>query len=220
MKKSLTATWILLQILSLFDNPTYAGLVVEGSFETPALSVNAFSYNPGGSQWAFAGNSGLTHETSAFFGPSAPDGNQYAFLQSSSTDVSDFGTFSQQIVLGTSGTFTLSYLDAGRNVSTFGGNVTYDILLDSTIIVDDETTTTGQPFTLKTHPFVASAGSYTLSFKMDSAQPLGDNTAFFDQVSVVTEVPEPNAFLLVGSLFTAFGCTRRHYFWRDRTTLP
>src|SRR5204863_1261327 len=134
----------------------------------------------------FFNNAGIINAPGAgFFGPPAPDGNQYAFLQSADTS----GAFSQSIVLSLSGTYELSFLVAGRSDNGEGaaGDLAYHVLLDSTVIAIDATTT-GQPFTVRTFDFVAGAGTHTLTF-----EPLSngaDNTAFFDAVSIQA-VPEP-----------------------------
>jgi len=122
----------------------------------------------------------------------APDGNQYAFLQTATNP----GAFSQTITFTLSGTYRLSYLVAGRADNGEGatGALSYQVLFDS-LVIGSDATTTSQPFTLRSFDFVASAGSHTLTFEAmpDSA----DNTAFFDVVSIQT-VPEPtvSVFLL------------------------
>ena len=174
-----------------------AQTVSNGSFELPGLPLNSFSYDPTGAIWLFTANSGIINAPGAgFFGPPAPDGNQYAFLQSADTS----GAFSLSIVLSLPGTYELSFLVAGRTDNGQGaaGDLAYQVLLDSTVIGSDATTT-GQPFTVQTFDFVASAGSHTLTFE---AMPDGaDNTAFFDAVSIQA-VPEPTVnVLLVSSVF-------------------
>jgi hypothetical protein len=168
--------------------------VVNGSFETPALSPNSFLYGPNGATWIFTANSGIIKAPGdGFFGPSAPDGSQYAFLQSATAP----GAFSETINFSLSGTYLLSYLVAGRSDNGAGaaGDLSYEILLGSTVIAMDATTT-GQPFTSKMFQFTTTAGDHTLTFEVapDSA---GDNTAFFDSVALV-QVPEPESvfFLL------------------------
>jgi len=173
--------------------------VANGSFETPVLSSNSFLYDPGGATWTFLGDSGIINAPGGgFFGPSAPDGNQYAFLQSADNS----GTFSQSIVFSLPGTYRLSYLVAGRSDNGAGatGNLAYQVLLDSTVIANDATTT-GQPFTIRSFDFVASSGSHILTFE---AVPNGaDNTAFFDLVAI-QPVPEPTVGVLLLSSFSGF----------------
>ena len=183
-----------------------AQIVANGSFETPDIPSNTFQYNPSGTTWVLAGSSGtIDAPGGAFFGPPAPDGSQYAFLQ---FDPTNAGVFSQTITLSLDGTYQLSYMVAGRpsNGSGAGGNLPYQILLDSTIIGSD-TTTTGQPFTNRLFDFVATSGSYTLTFETATGA-AGDNTAFFDTVAV-QPVPEPGTAVLFLSGLIAIAATRR-----------
>jgi hypothetical protein len=173
--------------------------IANGSFETPVLSSNSFLYDPGGATWTFLGDSGIINAPGAgFFGPLAPDGNQYAFLQSADNP----GAFSQSIVFSLPGTYQLSYLVAGRSDNGTGatGNLAYEVLLDSVVIANDATTT-GQPFTIRSFDFVVSSGSHTLTFE---AVPNGaDNTAFFDLVAI-QPVPEPAVGVLLLSSLSGF----------------
>src|SRR2546423_1802012 len=170
--------------------------VVNGGFEAPVLSSNSFLYDPSGATWTFLNNAGIINAPGAgFFGPSAPDGNQYAFLQSADNP----GAFSQSIVFSLSGTYQLSYLVAGRSDNGEGaaGDLAYEVLLDSTVIANDATIT-GQPFTIRSFDFVASAGSHMLTF--ESVANGLDNTAFFDSIAIQS-VPEPAvSVLLLSSL--------------------
>ena len=123
--------------------------------------------------------------------PPAPDGSQYAFLQSATAP----GAFSQTINFTLSGTYLLSYLVAGRSDNGAGaaGDLSYQILLDSTVIAIDATTT-GQSFTTRVFQFTATAGDHTLTFEV-SPDSTGDNTAFFDAVAI--QVPEPRTDVLL-----------------------
>ena len=183
--------------------------VANGSFETPLLSSNSFLYDPAGATWTFLNNAGTISAPGAgFFGPPAPDGNQYAFLQSAG----NAGAFSQSIVFSLSGTYQLSYLVAGRadNGQGAAGNLSYEVLLDSTVIANDATTT-GQPFTIRSFDFVASSGSRILTFEALSNGV--DNTAFFDLIAI-QPVPEPAVGVLLFSSLSVFllirALKRRH----------
>lgn len=89
----------------------------------------------------------------------------------------------------------LSYLVAGRadNLQGAAGDLSYQILLDSTVIATDATTT-AQPFTARVIQFNAGAGSHMLTFAVSPGAP-GDNTAFFDSIAI--QVPEPTTTLLL-----------------------
>lgn len=167
--------------------------VVNGTFETPALSPNTFLYDPSGATWIFTANAGIINAPGGgFLGPAAPDGSQYGFLQSASTP----GAFSQSINFSLSGTYLLSYLVAGRSDNGEGalGDLSYQILLDSTVIATD-TTTTAQPFTSQMFQFTTTAGDHTVTFEV-APDSTGDNTAFFDGVALA-QVPEPETIFLL-----------------------
>jgi hypothetical protein len=165
--------------------------VTNGSFETPVLAPDSFFYNPSGATWVFTADSGIISAPGAgFFGPAAPDGSQYAFLQSANSP----GAFSQSINFTLAGTYQLSYLVAGRSdAGGPAGDLSYEILLDSTVIATDMTNT-AQPFTARLSQFTTTAGSHTLSFQV-APRSTGDNTAFFDRVAI--QVPEPGTILLL-----------------------
>jgi hypothetical protein len=156
-----TARWRLALVIGIglcALSQTNAQTVSNGSFETPVLPLNSFLYDPTGATWIFTENSGIISAPgSGFFGPPAPDGNQYAFLQSATSP----GAFSETINFTLSGTYLLSYLVAGRPDNGAGatGNLSYEVLLDSTVIAIDATTT-GQPFTAKLFQFTATAGNH------------------------------------------------------------
>ena len=169
------------------------GQTVNGSFEAPALSPNSFSYDPSGATWIFTENAGIINAPGGgFFGPAAPDGSQYAFLQSASAP----GAFSQTINFSLSGTYLLSYLVAGRSDNGEGalGDLSYQILLDSTVIATDATAT-AQPFTSRMFQFTTTAGDHTLTFEV-APNSTGDNTAFFDGATLV-QGPEPETVFLL-----------------------
>ena len=182
-----------LTLLLLFSALLYANgqTVINGSFETPDIPSNTFLYNPTGGTWAFNLNSGIIDAPGGgFFGPAAPDGSQYAFLQSGGA----LSSFSQTINFSLSGTYMLSYLVAGRPGNGGGafGDLSYQILLDSTVIATDATIT-AQPFTNRNVQFAATAGDHTLTFAVSPGS-TGDNTAFFDRIAI--QVPEPGTIFL------------------------
>ena len=181
--------------------------VPDPSFETPAIAFNSFVYNPAGAPWIFSGTSGIINAPgSGFNGPTAPDGNQYAFLQ---TGVGGHapGAFSQTITFTLAGTYQLTYSVAGRPPDGFGafGDVTYDVRLDSTIIGTDSTKSS-QPFTAHLFTFVTSAGDHTLTFEASPNN--ADNTAFIDGVSIVA-VPEPTSIALLAMTGAGLAAARR-----------
>ncbi len=72
-------------------------------FELPALATGAYQYNPNGSPWTFSGDAGVANNNSAFTtgNPSAPQGNQVAFLQIT-------GSASQSVTFA-GGTYSISF---------------------------------------------------------------------------------------------------------------
>jgi hypothetical protein len=190
---------------------SFGQTVANSSFETPALSSDSFVYDPSGATWTFLNNAGIINAPGGgFFGPSAPDGSQYAFLQSATNP----GAFSETITFTLSGTYRLSYFVAGRSNNGEGaaGDLSYQALFDS-LVIGSDSTTTSQPFTLQSFDFVASSGIHTVTFE---AMPDGaDNTAFFDLVSI-QPVPEPTVNVLLlssvsGFLFVRVARRRRQY---------
>lgn len=186
----------------LFAITARAQIITNGSFETPDIPSNSEQYVPGATfgNWTFFGNNGgFIDAPSAFGAPTPPDGTQLAFLQSSNV-IAIFTSMSQMISLPQTGLYTLSFFDAGRPT---GGNAGYNVLLDNVVFYSDATTN-GQPFTLETVLFVATAGTHTLTFRLtQSTGP--DNTAFFDQVQIV---PEPSAVALLVLCLGGFLVTR------------
>jgi len=179
--------------------------VADGSFETPAMLPGSFVYNPGGSPWTFAGNSGITAPVSAFTFLPPPSGNQVAFLQSD-TNPANFGSISQSIFLPFTGPYTLSYLDAGRHFGgNFAGNMAYEVWLGSSLLAN-MATVTNQPFTPQSIPFTATTGFHTLEFRVSASQPVGDNTAFFDSVTIV---PAPGSIALLAAASGLVALRRR-----------
>src|ERR1700709_655189 len=58
-----------------------SAILANPSFETPLLSANSFTYNPAGASWNFTSTAGIVNVPSSLNAPTAPDGQQIAFLQ-------------------------------------------------------------------------------------------------------------------------------------------
>jgi len=158
--------------------------VADGSFETPA--VGGFSYDPTGSPWTFTAYTGIQANGSAFTdgNVSAPDGVQTALLQGyNGTN----GTISQPIVF-TAGTYSLSF-DAASRSPWYGGVQSFNVYFDSTLL-GSFTPTSGSFVSYTTSSFAATAGTHTIEFA--GTNPLGDDTAFIDLVSLSAVVPPPS----------------------------
>jgi hypothetical protein len=58
-----------------------SSIILDSSFETPALGTGNAQYTPSGSDWAFTGRSGISNNDPDWTSVPAPDGLQVAFLQ-------------------------------------------------------------------------------------------------------------------------------------------
>jgi WD40-like Beta Propeller Repeat len=175
-------------------NPVSTG-PSDAAFETPALASGTFAAKPAGSAWTFASSAGLAANGSAVTlrNPSAPQGNQVAFVQA-------LGTISQTATFA-AGTYQITFLAAQR-ANSQASFQTFEVLFDDAVvgIFDNLSGTSYTP--LVTAPFTVSAGSHTIGFQGTDYQG-GDNTVLLDQVAV-NPVPlgpsDPNFEMpLVGS---------------------
>src|SRR5262249_50203973 len=91
-------------------------------FEAPSLGAGSYAYNPTGSAWTISASSGLASNGSGFNNPTAPQGNQVAFLQSN-------GSISQSVDLA-AGTYVLAFRAAQRG----GNQQTFQVLVDGAVV--------------------------------------------------------------------------------------
>ena len=141
---------------------------------------SAYRYNPTGSFWTFSSQSGVSGNGSAFTAgnPSAPQGSQVAFLQST-------GSFSQSIANWNAGSYQINFLAAQRGN---GGtpNQTIQVLVDGTSVgIITPTSTSYSAYTTPT--FSVADGSHTITFQGLNSS--GDNTAFLDSIAVAAPAP-------------------------------
>jgi hypothetical protein len=159
----------LVDSVALQQNP-----ILDGGFETPALDSGSFEYEPGGTDWLFAGTAGVAANNSGFTvgNPNAPEGSQVAFLQ-------ETGSISQSLYLDP-GIYLLSFMAAQRS----GNSQQIEVLLDGTQVVGEYAPSGTQYSLIQTGNFtVATAGIHTISLVgLDSAG--GDNTALVDEVAI------------------------------------
>lgn len=195
----------------------HAQIIVNSSFEAPALPTNSFLYNPTGTPWVFTNDSGIINNSTGWQsgGVHAPNGSQVGFIQSPHPAFGQVGSISQTITLPATGVYTLSYFLAGRSgPSGEGGVLPFDVFLDNTLIGSDSSTT-GMTFQMRVMSFGASAGAHT--FLLQGRRPVPDpnvfqdNTAFFDMV-MITPVPEPSSLALASVV--AAGVAHRR--WRRK----
>jgi len=170
------------QLASAPVNPT----VLNSGFETPVIGAGQFQYNPAGATWSFAnsgptvnGGSGISGNASAFTtaNPSAPQGTQVAFIQGTAF-------ISQTVNNWSAGNYAILFQAAQRG----SGNT---VRQDLNILVDGNVVGTCTPSGslyggyYKTNRFTVTQGNHTISFVgVDTAK--GDNTAFIDDVQVVS----------------------------------
>jgi len=151
----------------------------DAGFEAVAVgsgSFGSFAYDPAGSAWAFAGQAGVSGNSSGFTGgnPAAPQGGQVGFLQAA-------GSFSQGIAGWAAGSYQVGFLAAQRGNNGPSAE-------DFQVLIDGVTVSTFRPAgtaysAYSTASFSVAAGTHTVTFKgLDSAG--GDNTAFIDAVAV------------------------------------
>jgi hypothetical protein len=175
-----------------FVSPTGAQIVTNGSFEAPLLSpytIQNFASIPG---WTFYGGGGLCTQAGVTRTPDGLIGSQFAFLHNGSASMR------QTISLPTNGTgtYTLTYLVAGRHDggSSYQGNVTYNVMLDSAVVLlNARTTSSDYPvFSAQTVSFSAAPGNHVLTFTNAPVQLDSDDMEFFDAIQVVNGAPPPN----------------------------
>ena len=161
--------------LSQVVNSTSAGTVavVNGSFESPALSNGGFQYQPTTTGWVFNNQAGIQRNGSAWGASAAPDGLQAAFLQGSGAQMA-------QTINLAAGTYSVSFYAARRAWQGAGQPLQLSI---GGIPVGTPITPISTAFALYTSAtFTVTAGNHTLQFT--TTNPTGDNSSFVDAVSL------------------------------------
>ena len=149
----------------------------DAGFETVSAGAG-FLVDPAGSAWTFSGPSGVAANGSAYTSsnPTAPDGTQVAFLQTT-------GSFTQTVAGWTAGTYLVSFSSAQRGVLQ-ASRQDFEVLIDGKVVNTFAPSSSGY-MTYWTAPFTVTAGAHSITFQgLDSAG--NDNTALIDGVSVVT----------------------------------
>ncbi len=190
-------------ILCIASPLANGALILDGSFEDPTLSPSGYVYAPSGTAWNYLSGSGITYLPSDWdHGRTAPDLNQVAFIQGSTATLSQ--TFS-----ASAGSYTLSFIDAGRpNFGPYGGDTTYQVLVNN-VVIQTLSTTSGQGFSLETFNISLLTGINSLEFRMISVNGAGhngDDSAFIDKVSIVA-VPEAGSVVAGALLLLPFGAS-------------
>ncbi len=186
-----------------FDDVSVAAASAGLSFPYVTLPNYAYPGGPGGlgtvGSWTYVdgasgGGGGLVGYPPVgephFEGPAPLSGNQYAFLQNN-------GSLSQTFNSSGAGLTTISWNDAGRQSGGHGDQI-YQVLLNS-VVIGTFVTIDSQPFTFESVLGTLVAGSNTLTFAGLTTLP-ADQTAFLEDVSVTSAVPELStwAMMLIG----------------------
>jgi hypothetical protein len=162
-----------------------ANLLTNGSFEAPlvasgealAISNNATVFSNG---WTRNWQTGVVNGAVAggfnpVTQPSGYDLSQYAFLQSSTSSVS------QDFTLAAASNVSITWLDAGRPTITAGvdGTTSYSVTAGSLAFTGS--TASDSNFASASLNGVLGAGTYTLTFLNNTP---GDHTMYLDNVVV------------------------------------
>jgi Bacterial Ig-like domain (group 3) len=155
--------------------------LADAGFEGPPQANGKFTYSPAGSAWTFysaglsANGSGFTSGNSA-----APQGAQVAFLQSTGATASQSAYFP-------AGTYDITFSAAQRQ--NFQASFqTIQVEVDGAIV--STITPAGTTYaSYNTASFNVAAGMHTVAFVGLNPKG-GDNTAFIDNVAIVSNGPQ------------------------------
>lgn len=156
-------------------------------FESPAIGVNNFQYNPSGAAWTFSGaspnGSGIVANGSGFSNPNALEGSQAAFVQG-------LGTISQSISGFVPGqTYTITFSAAERS----GWNESWNVKIDNTVIGSYNPGANATSYVDYTATFTATATTHTLSF-VGTDLAANQDAVFIDNVRITSTFPSNSGF--------------------------
>jgi hypothetical protein len=171
------------QIYNMTINPPLTSTAAspnDSGFESPVLGNGQYLYVPADALWTFsqigAYGSGITGNNSGFTqsNPNAPEGNQVAFLQNTSTISQSIGFLA--------GTYNLSFYAAQRGIYQ-DSSQTFQVLIDGNV-VGTFNNVTGTAYTrLSTGNFTVTGSSHTLTFQGTNLNG-GVNAVFLDQAAI------------------------------------
>ena len=200
--------------LSASGSAYAAASLTDGSFEAQGAGVSSFCYfgqNNGGDgacapgAWVGAGAGIQNEANTAWPGTPTDDGSAYGFVQG-------LGIFGQ-FFSATTGTYRLTWQDAGRPGGVAEGNQTYQVLLQADggtpTVLGTFSTVTGQAFTPHSIGDIALASGVNYALAFQGLNPNGgDNTSFIDSVALGA-VPEPATWaMMIGGIGVAGGALR------------
>lgn len=179
--------------------------LVNAGFESQTTTNYTYYTGKSSGGWEFSGQSGIAAESNTGFRLANAEGNQAAFIQSST------GAISQAFDFG-GGFVSVDFLAESR--INFGGNV-LNVFIDDTLLTFGGLAAVMAPTSTSFSAFSSdqlqlAAGRHTLRFVGTSTQ---DRTTFVDRISVngvnQTAVPEPGSVALVGLGLAALAVSRR-----------
>ena len=150
-------------------------VINDAGFESPALAIGAFAYNPAGSPWTFSGTAGVAANGSGFTSgnPSAPQGTQVAVLQR-------LGSFSQTVNF-VAGNYAIRFQAAQR--SNLRSQQTFQVLVDGVVVGTFNSLASTDYVSLTTSTFAVTGGNHTIQFRGTNLFG-GDNAVFIDAITV------------------------------------
>lgn len=188
--------------IAITSASAFAAPIVNGTFDTPAVSAGNFTYLTGTyNSWTYAGESGIATNGSGFNVIGGAGG--VGILQQAGSSISQVFNFTDNIL-------SLTFSAEGRN--GYGAN-SISVLIDGVALVFNGATaflpSSTTAFTTYTSNVIAlAAGNHTLSF-VGNGVGGRDVTSFIDNVSLTTAVPEPVTLGLFGLGLVALGAARR-----------
>ena len=186
---------------ALFSLSSNANLLVNGSFESPDVKDNSWSYFTDDNQvdgWSF-GESSMEIWDTPFLGIDAYDGEQIAELNAHGANSQAYGFYqSFNTVIGQSYNYSFAYIARGNGAQSFTAGIQDDTpnTLTSNTFVNNIGDYNASTWSLFNGSFIATSSLSSIFFL--SNDNLGDTTGnLLDAVSV-TAVPEPGSIMLLG----------------------
>jgi arylsulfate sulfotransferase len=164
---------------NLYEGDNFDQGLLDTGFENPSVGTGASAYqdDPTSSPWSFSGAAGLAGNGSAITSgnPNAPQGTQVAFLQGTSS------TISQEAINLAPGAYQLSVSAAQGGDNSTGNSEEVQVEVDGTVVATFTPTSTSYA-TYATPLFNLTAGNHTITFVGVDPTGAGD-TALLDQVN-------------------------------------
>lgn len=196
LSNSAGSTDVVVDVIGWF--PQTNQYILNGSFESPALSAGSYQYSPPGAGWMFgnngSGGSGISTSSSVFTdsSPEVPLGNQVAFLQNQGC-ISETRYLLPQSILAFNASQRVNY-GTQQSIAVYINGIQQPFTVGSTNGAYTVYTVTPSRNYYSTYAVnlssVSSGGYYTV--KICGTVSSGDATAFLDTVAI--SVPSNHAF--------------------------